>query len=157
MTLKKIKILELFMLFGLSVLFHFTYEWIPTLITSILFPVNETIWEHMKLFYSSTLIYSFIDYLLIKKNNIEVNNFLLQVFIRSILSIIIYLLMYLPIKSIFGENMVITISLMFITYIISVYISYKLLNYKQLNVNKNIIILLIFAMYGVFAYFTFNQ
>lgn len=156
MTLKKAKIIDLFGIFGLSFLFHFMYEWMPNPIFACFLPVNESIFEHMKLFVSSTLIWGIIDYLILKKNNLERNNFLFQLLLRSILSIIIYLPIYYLLRSIFGENMIITISLMFIVYIISVIISYKLLTYRDLRINNVINIIFIIIIYFIFSYFTFN-
>lgn len=76
MTLKKIKIISIIGIFLLSILFHFLYDLMPSLITSLLFPVNESIWEHMKLIFTSTLVFSVIEYLLLKKYNIKNNKYL---------------------------------------------------------------------------------
>lgn len=35
--------------FALGSLFHFLYSWFPCLLFQILFPINESIWEHLKL------------------------------------------------------------------------------------------------------------
>ena len=71
MNLKKIKILAVIGIFILSFLSHFAYEIFPNIIFSFIFPVNESIWEHMKILFTSTLLYGIIDYLLLKKYNIN--------------------------------------------------------------------------------------
>ena len=71
MNLKKIKILAVIGIFILSFLSHFAYEIFPNIIFSFIFPVNESIWEHMKILFTSTLLYGIIDYLLLKKYNIK--------------------------------------------------------------------------------------
>ena len=47
--MKKIKIIGFFIMMCLSFLSHFMYEWCDNFLFSIFFPVNESIWEHMKL------------------------------------------------------------------------------------------------------------
>lgn len=69
----------------LAFIFHFSYDLIPNFITSILFPVNESIWEHMKLLYTSILVYGIIDYFLNQKFNLRYNNFSLIYFLFLIL------------------------------------------------------------------------
>ena len=55
----------------LSFVFHFVYDLIPNFVTSIFFPVNESIWEHMKLLYTSILVYGIIDYFLARKFSLK--------------------------------------------------------------------------------------
>ena len=67
MNLKKIKIINVIGVFALSFLFHFMYEWWPNVVTSIFFPVNESIWEHMKIFVSAILVWGLVDKFLLDK------------------------------------------------------------------------------------------
>ena len=133
MNLKKIKIIAIIGIFIISFASHFVYKLFPNILMSIFFPVNESIFEHMKIIFTSTLLYGIIDYLLIKKNNITYNNFPFQLFFTSFISIPIYLIMYLPIRYLLGEYLIISISLLLITYIISQVISYYLLTTKQIS------------------------
>ena len=55
MKLKTIKIISILGIFIISFLSHFIYQIIPNFITSIFFPVNESIFEHMKIIFTSTL------------------------------------------------------------------------------------------------------
>ena len=60
MSLKKLKILGVIMAFLLCFPLHFLYDKIPSFITSIISPVNESIWEHMKiLFWKYTIFWSY--------------------------------------------------------------------------------------------------
>ena len=47
---KKI-ILSSFIIFILSTLFHSLYNYLPCFLTSIIVPVNESIFEHMKMIF----------------------------------------------------------------------------------------------------------
>lgn len=56
-------------------LFHFTYKWSNNnIIVGMFSPVNESVWEHLKLGYWSLILYSIIEYPFIKK---YINNFFL--------------------------------------------------------------------------------
>lgn len=129
--LKKIKTLDILLVFGLCFLFHFLYDWFPNGLFSILFPVNESIWEHMKLIVTSFYVVGIFDYIYFTKKNIKFNNFLFQLFIIPIIGIILYLIIYLPIYNLIGENIIFSIGLLFIIIIVEEIISYFLLSYEQ--------------------------
>ena len=97
MSLKKSRVIAVIGTFVLSFLFHFAYEFLPNFIFSIFFPVNESVWEHMKLLYSSIVFYGIIDYFIGKKFDIDYKNFLFNVCFCSFISILIYLALFLPI------------------------------------------------------------
>ena len=154
--MKKYKIIGIFALFLLSFLWHFGYDILPNFFTSILFPVNESIWEHMKIFWGVILFYGIIEYFLLKRENIKVSNYLLKLVIMAFLSIFIFLIIYLPIYNLFGENFVITIILMFITYIIIKYISYRLFKLEEKRTLIILPIFLIILIYFIFGFLTYN-
>lgn len=154
--MKKIKIIGVFLIFILSFISHFMYEWFPNTLFSILFPVNESIWEHMKLIVTPVLIFSLIEYIVYRKKNISYNNFILSYAISLILGIIIYLMIYLPIDYIFGHSMIFAISLLFLIFIVVEVISYYIMNYRKIRYSNLIGIILIIIMYIVFGYLTYN-
>lgn len=156
LNLKQIKIIAVIGILLISFLAHFAYDLFPNIIFSFLFPVNESIWEHMKILFTSTLLYSVIDYILLKKNNIKFNNFPFQLYFTAIMIIPLYLAIYIPLYKLFGENAFISIGLLIIVYIIGQYISYQILkqdNYKILN---SLSVIVIFSMYLLFIYLTYN-
>ena len=154
--MKKIKTIGVFIIFGLSILSHFMYEWIPNNIFSILFPVNESIWEHMKLLVTPVLIFSFFEYIIYRRKNINYNNFLLSYAISMVIGILIYLLIYLPIDSIFGHSVFVAIGLLFITFIIIEIVSYYIMRYKDIKYSNIMGIGIIIFIYIIFGYFTYN-
>ena len=156
MNLKTIKLIAIINIFILSFPAHFLYDFFPNTITSILFPVNESIFEHMKIIFTSPLIYGLIDYLLLRLNNIKYNNFLFQLLFTSSISIPIFLIIFLPIHFIIGEYLLITLLLLFITYIISQIISYYILTSNSLPLLNIIAIPLIIIIYSIFTYLTYN-
>lgn len=156
MNLKKIKILDCFLIFALCFLFHFMYELLPNSVFAIFFPVNESIWEHMKIIYSSIIFYTIVDYLLLKKNKIPINNLFTSAFFSSFISIIVYLIIYLPIYHFIGENMFFSIGLLFLIIIFSQYISYLIIKKDNNNILNIISIILIIIGYIIFGYLTYH-
>lgn len=156
MNLKKLKIIAAIGIFAISFMSHFAYDLFSNLIFSFIFPVNESIWEHMKIIFTSTLIYGIIDYILLNKYDIKYNNFPFQLYFTALSAIPIYLVIYIPLYKIFGENAFISIALLFIIYIIEQCISYYILKEKPIKILNIIAIPVILLSYLGFIYLTYN-
>ncbi len=156
LNLKKIKILAVIGIFIISFISHFAYKIFPNIVFSFFFPVNESIWEHMKILFTSTLLYGIIDYLLLKKNNIKYNNFSFQLYFTALSSIPIYLVIYLPLYKLLGEKMFISILLIILVYSLEQYLSYQILKEKETKVLNIIIVPIIIICYLGFIYLTYN-
>ena len=155
MNLKKSRVIACVGSFILSFLIHFAYQIFPNFIFSIIFPVNESVWEHMKILYSSILIYGIIDYFICKRLNIDYNNFLFNLWFCSFISILIYLGIFLPFYYKIGESMFLSISILLVTYVIVYVISYYILKSDDFNYNYVWIFLIILG-YISFGYLTYN-
>jgi len=156
MSLKKIKIISVFTVFILCTITHFLYDLLPNPIFSIFFPVNESIWEHMKMLYTSFLLNGIIEYFLIKKYNIKVNNFLFNTYLISIISIILYLTMYLPFYYTIGNNKIVIFAALILDIIICEIISYFLLKKEEIKNMNFLTIILIILSYIIFTILTYN-
>ena len=110
----------------------------------------------MKILFTSTLFYGLIDYFLLKKNNIKYNNFSFQLYFTAFSSIPIYLVIYLPIYKLIGENLFISITLMILVYILEQYISYHILKEKEFKILNIISVPIIIIIYLGFIYLTYN-
>lgn len=159
MTLKKIKIINVVFLFLLSFLWHFMYNWFPNNIFALVFPVNESIWEHMKIIYYCLLLGSVLEFYLCKKNNIKINNFYIEAMVKSLLGVIFYLIVFIPLYLWLGESMVISIGLMLVTYIFMEFIGYKILVSEELNINilPVIIIVLGCIMFVILTFYPLHN
>lgn len=159
MSLKKIKIINVVFLFLLSFLWHFVYDWFPNNIFALFFPVNESIWEHMKIIYFCLFMGSILEFVLCKKNNIKINNFYIEAMVKSILGVIFYLIVFIPFYLWLGESMLISISLMLITYIFMEYIGYKILTGEEMNINilPVIIIVLGCIMFVILTFYPLHN
>lgn len=154
--MKKIKILIIIIAFLLSFPIHFVYDLAPNFLTSIFFSVNESVWEHMKIIYTSILISSIIEHFIYKHKKIEVNNFLLSIPIISIIGIIFYIITYTIVELFIPHNLIMALIIMLLTYILSEIISYYILNMNEIKHQKVIGLSLIIISYIVFTYLTYN-
>lgn len=155
MTLKKSRIISTIGIFLLCFLFHFLFDWLPSSITAIFFPVNESIWEHMKLLFSAVVFYGIIDYIILQKFKIKYNNFFTSLFVSAITIIPIYLIMFLPIYYKIGENMIITIGIMLLSIIFSQIINFKIFKKNKFDKLNIFSFILIIISYIIFAYLTY--
>ena len=149
---KKI-ILSSFIIFILSTLFHSLYNYLLCFLTSIIVPVNESIFEHMKMIFTSYMFYLLIKILFNKKRE---NNLISSFVIASLFNIVIFLIIYIPIYLLFGEKLVVTLILYFITILISNYLMYKIQNKKinsKINKYSVYIIPLVYIVFTLLTYF----
>ena len=109
------------------------YDILPNNIFSIIFPVNESIWEHMKLISTPVLLFSIFEYIIYNKKDIE-----------------------LPIHYIFGHSFLVAIIILFMTFILVEYISYYIMNYKKIKYGNIIGFIIIILLYIIFGYLTYN-
>lgn len=146
--MKKKIILNIILTFGLCFLTHNIYKWFPNNLTAIFFPVNESIWEHMKMLFTTYLISGFIIYLFIDKRN-----FALSSLITGIGGIILYLILFLPFNT---SNKIVIFGILIINIIIFEYIRLKIINKNFDNKFNIFAYALIIIVYIIFGYLTFK-
>ena len=153
---KKFIIINIFLTFIFGFLVHGIYSWIPSPITSI-FPVNESLFEHVKLIFYSPIFSSTILYFIFKHKGKIINNFLFGLMVSIIFNEFIFYLIYLPIYYEVGANLVVTLIIYFITICLSGYMYYLIINgsfdSKRLNLFSSIILILVMI---VLTYFTYH-
>lgn len=148
---KKILINSL-IIFAISVLFHSMYNYLPITPVNIFAPVNESLFEHMKMIFSSYMFLILIIYLFYKH---KPNNYITSNVIGSLFNIVIFLIIYLPIYNLFGENLIVTLIIYFITIVITSILKGKIEKHKN-NKKYNIIFgISIIVIYIIFAILTF--
>ena len=157
MNLKQTRFLAVFAIFLLNFVFHFAYEVFPNTLFSIFFPVNESIFEHQKLIFSSFMFYGIIDYFITRKHHVTKTSFFASLVVSAFSCIAIFLLIWLPIYYKTGENMILTFIILFIAICLSQIISYYILK-KELKSNLITITstILIMITYVAAAYLTYN-
>lgn len=156
LNLKKMVIVNSILTFLLCFLTHFGYDIFPNYVTAIFFPVNESIWEHMKMLYTTILLESLIAYFIIKKYKLKYQNFWISSFTKALMSIPIYLIMFLPFYYTFGENMPVTFIILFITILLVNILDYFILTMNPILYEKEISIIFIILVYIFMAFLTFK-
>lgn len=150
MNMKKL-LLESIIIFILCSFCHFGYTIFPNFVTSIFFPVNESIFEHLKMLFTAEVIFSIGKIILDKKDK----NKYLRMFLRGILSVFILLLLYLPIYYFLGEIMLLTFLILFTTIFLTEYIL-SFLSSKKSHLSLNIAsiagTILLFIILGYLTY-----
>lgn len=101
MNLKK-NILAFFFIGILGTLGHFLYEWTgENAIVGMFFPTNESVWEHLKLIFFPTVIYSIIKYLTL---NEKPDNYIPATAIGIFFGIFIIIAVYYITNGVLGFN-----------------------------------------------------
>lgn len=159
MSPKKLKILGAVLAFLLCFPFHFIYDKFPSFFTSIFFPVNESIWEHMKILFGSIILSGVIQKIIVISKRLNFNNICFSNFIAAISSIPIFLVLFLPIYYNFDHSLIVTLIIMFITIVISEYIAYKIMMTKDLyQENKTILyVIIIYIIFLLLTYFPIDN
>lgn len=157
MSKKRLKIISTILVILFSFLFHSIYDKFPNFITSLFFPVNESIWEHMKMVYLSYVAAYIIELVIIHKTNIHSFNQKASIVISILFNIVIYLAFYIPVYNIFGFNEFVTIFSYIISIIITEIVSYKVItsdkNYSFLNKYSYLILFIIELIFIYLTYF----
>lgn len=154
---KKIVIINTIAIFFSMFLFSFIYEKFPNFLTAALFPVNESLFEHLKLMYVSFVVVNIITFSILKLKRIKINNYFLAILISVIINILIFFIIYLPLYNRLGENLILTMVLYLIILIFSEYIFYKIITkFKHKDIYNVISLLILPIIWIVLIYLTFN-
>jgi hypothetical protein len=160
MNLKKITTIGIIFIFLFSFITHNLYEWFPSFLTSLFFPVNESIWEHQKMIFTTVLLWGLIEYFLLKKYEHDYDNIVIATVVSAVTNIIIFLIVYIPIHVIWGHNLLVTLIVYLITIIISQVIGYRILSIEDFNNKLHIIaiitIAVMFIIFGILTYYPLN-
>ncbi len=158
MTVKNIKVAGFFisfLSFALALLF---YDAFPCFLTSVFFPVSQSLFESLKVIISGTLISLLIQYFILEKNTINVKNLSLSIFTTVFIDICLFIIFYLPITLEFGINLIFTLAFLIIISIFNQFISYYFIfikNFGWLNYLALIGIIIIYIILGLLTYYPF--
>lgn len=126
MNIIKTYILGAIFTFIVGIILHFAYEWTgKSKIVALFSPVNESIWEHLKLLFTPMLAFGVIEYLTYGK---ELANFVPVRVISIILGMITIVVSFYTYSGILGKNfMIADIGTFILGIIVAYWFSYKLL------------------------------
>lgn len=153
--LKKWEIVGAFWIIIVGSLLHFVYDWSnKSRVIAIFSPVNESLWEHLKLGYWALLFFMLIEYWFVRKHT---NSFFISKTSGILaMSLLILIVFYLYTTIMKRHILVIDIGSFIAGAILCQYISFKLMK-RNLNNFLNRTGFLIFILIGVaFIFFTFK-
>lgn len=150
---KKLFIIGAVFVIIVGTLWHFIYEWSGNnLYVGLIAPVNESVWEHMKLVFFPMLIFGAVEYYYLRKT---AKNFFFSLFIKQIFAII-FIIAVFYIYNIYTQESIlaIDISSFVIAVIFAEFIFYKLIVKKVGIKYEQVAKLLIIILFVFFLYAT---
>ncbi|MDD6224518.1 MAG: DUF6512 family protein [bacterium] len=141
-------------IYALTFISHFLFDVIQNDIIAVFFNTNESIFQHMKMVFTCFFVFYFILFIVRRRFHFE--NVFLTNLIASISCIAFFLIIYIPTYLRFGENMIFTFILLWISILFGQYISSPILkktDYKKTEILSIIIISLIFVIGGYLTYY----
>ncbi len=132
-------------IFGIGAVWHFMFEWIGEWAPiGWLFPVNESVWEHVKLMYWPAIIYFVIEGIFLWK---KTNNFLLAKLTVLYFTPIANIVFFYTYTGVTGyENFIIDSIVLFIIICIQQYISYRFLTSVEYGSNHRTTVIVLSAI-----------
>ena len=151
-----ITVLVSLIVFGLSALWHFIFAIMPTNFMAIIFPVNESPWEHAKLLFFPAIIGYVILYYYYGKSK---KNFLYGHAISLLVMPVVMFALFYGYRSIgIDEMLIIDIIITFIVIILGSYIGYRISHSERDYKNKSVITYTIpIALFILLTTLTFVQ
>lgn len=147
-SLKQWRFAGIITIISLGFLLHYIYSWTgPSKIVGWFVPVNESVWEHLKLGYWSVVLFSIAEYSHLK--NI-VNNYYFAKLIGVLTLEITILLIYYGYTFIVGKNiLLLDITSYIIGVIVCQYVTYHLFLLKPFSKFCSRISLVVFIAIGI--------
>lgn len=145
-----------FICFVLSVLFHFLFAKTGWLWTSVVSPVNESVWEHVKILFYPFLFYSIIEGIIIKP---YVKQYITAKAIALVTMPFIMIALHYITTAVFGgHRLIVSIINTLICFIIAFCLSFRLYNsnlsLESLTVPSVIAVILMIILITTFTYNT---
>lgn len=152
-------------LLGIPILFivgffmHYIYEWSGnSLIVGIFAPVNESIWEHLKLTFWPMLIWWIFGYIILgKKYNITASQWFTSCTVAELICSLVVLCFYYTYTGALGiESLILDIFSLFLGIVVAQYLAfhiYKTAKFSQNCLYISVAVLILLAV--TFTVFTF--
>jgi hypothetical protein len=139
----------------LGAISHFVYEWSGNnKIIGYFFATNESTWEHLKLLFFPTLIYSFLEYFFVKK---EIKNYIPAVVFSVIIGMLSIVVLFYTYKGVLGYNVdFMNILIYYLGLLISLIIKNKIIDSEILSGKNFTIVFLSLAFLIAVAFFRFT-
>ena len=156
MSIRK-NVIAFFIIGILGTLGHFIYEWSgKNLIVGYFFSVNESTWEHLKLLFFPTVIYSVFEYTFLKE---KPTNYIPAVVISLVCGMLTIVTLFYTINGILGYNIdFVNIAIYYISIIVMLIKREKIIREKKFSLSLfNWFFILVGLIIAIsFVIFTYN-
>lgn len=148
------EIIGVFVIFILGSLFHFLYKYCGRKIwLAIISPVNESIWEHLKIAFYPYLLYSTVEFLILDDST---DSFWFAKALGVTAVILVILIVELIYPKVVGRNvLVIDLVIFFVAILLGQVVSYFLIRDSILSVEISISLLILISISVCLSYLTF--
>jgi hypothetical protein len=140
-----------------SSLQHFLYDWTQSVFVSLWAPVNESVWEHLKIIFYPILMWWLIFYIVgHKKYELDINNWIVGAVSSAIIAMLGIVFLYYFIFSglAVGDNNAIHIIIEIVSIILGQSVGYHIASRAKVNkstaiifISLSIIIIMILAIF----------
>lgn len=153
----KYSIIAFIFISALGTVGHFLYEWTDkNMIIGYFFPVNESTWEHLKLLFFPTAIFSVIEYAFVKN---EIKNYAVAVTVSKIIGMLFIVTAFYTYSGVLGFNVdFLNITIYYLSVIVSLIVKNKIISKEKFyGTNCALISLIIcFVISLLFILFTYS-
>lgn len=152
---KKLAIIGFFFISILGTILHFTYEFSDfNIIVGCFSAVNESVWEHLKIAVIPMVVWTYIEFIVLKYRQDNLWTSLINKIIALVLIVTIIFYLY---TAILGKSvLVIDILLFYLSILVSQIIGYKKIKEKSVSVNKEevnkYLTIIIFILFILFTF-----
>lgn len=138
----------------LGTLSHFIYEWSGYNRTVGYFSaVNESTFEHLKLLFFPTLLFSIIEYFFVKK---EIKNYIPSVIISVVVGMLAIITLFYTYKGVLGYSIdTINIVIYYVALLIMIIVKNKIIDsevFSSTNANLGFLLIAIIIAFAFFAF-----
>ncbi len=139
----------------LGALSHFVYELSGNnKLIGYLFATNESTWEHLKLLFFPTIIYSAIEYFFVRR---EIKNYIPAVVISVIIGMLSIIVLFYTYRGVIGKNIdIVNILIYYLGLIISLIIKNKIIDSEILASKSASILFLTIYLIIALLFFRFT-
>lgn len=153
----KYSIIAFIFISALGTVGHFLYEWTDkNMIIGYFFPVNESTWEHLKLLFFPTALFSVIEYSFVKN---EIKNYVPAVTISKIIGMLFIVTAFYTYSGVLGFNVdFVNIAIYYLSVIVSLFVKSKIISKEKFSGTNCALISLIicFVISLLFILFTYS-
>ena len=149
------QITGVFVIFSLAALWHFVYAKVPYKALAVIFPVNESPWEHIKLFFFPAILFYAVQYVFVGR---KYGDFIFAHGLSLLIMPVVMFAMFYGYRLILGigEKLLYDIIVTFIAIAIGSATAYRMTTNEKRYINSEYLVLIfVVILLAVQAVFTF--